>query len=174
MDIRTFHTGDGILMKQIRLRALADAPYAFGGTQTLAEESALPDSHWHQLAAEVGGDVPEWRDRCISFVVFDGDEPCGTGSSFLCSRVPRRAYFSAAWIDPRYRRRGLGRRLVDDVIEWATAHGADHIRLWVDDTNPGAAKFYEALGFRPTGESRPVSPGSSLCESSYERRLCTR
>src|SRR5689334_22741559 len=117
MEIRTFHTGDGMLMKQIRLRALADAPYAFGGAQTLAEESALPDSYWHQLAAEVGGDVPEWRARCISFVVFDGDEPCGTGSSFLCSRVPRRAYVSAAWIDPRYRRRGLGRQLVDKAIE---------------------------------------------------------
>jgi ribosomal protein S18 acetylase RimI-like enzyme len=171
MEIRAFRSDDGMLMKTIRLRALADASYAFGGPETLAQEAAQPDSHWHQVAAEVGGDVEAWRERCISYVVFDGDEPCGTASSYLCSRIAGRAYFSAAWIDPRYRRRGLGRQLVRRAIDWAAAHGADHLRLWVDDTNPGAAKFYEALGFDRAGENRPVSPGSELRESCFERRL---
>ena len=56
-------------------------------------------------------------------------------------------------------------------MAWAAAHGADHLKLWVDDTNPGAAEFYQALGFRPTGENRPLSPGSSDWESSFERPL---
>lgn len=33
-----------MLMKPVRLRSLADAPYAFGGSQTFKEEAALPDS----------------------------------------------------------------------------------------------------------------------------------
>jgi ribosomal protein S18 acetylase RimI-like enzyme len=171
MEIRAFQADDGMLLKRVRLRSLEDAPYAFGGPQTFLDESALPDSHWHQLAAEVGGQVPAWRERCVSYVVLDSaGEACGTGSCFLCSRVPRRAYFSAAWVDPRCRRQGIGRRLVEMATAWAAAHGADHLRLWVDDTNPGAAKFYRALGFEPTGESRPVSPNSSDLESSFELR----
>jgi len=171
MTIRPFQPGEGMLIKDVRLRSLKDAPYAFGGLQTFDEEAALPDTHWHQLAAEVAGQVPVWRDRCISYVILDGAEACGTASCFLCPRIERRAYFSAAWIDPRYRRRGFGRKLLEMAIEWAIAHGADHLKLWVDDTNPDAASFYRALRFAPTGENRPVSDGSSNRESSYELRL---
>jgi hypothetical protein len=60
---------------------------------------------------------------------------------------------------------------VDRAAGWAAAHGADHLKLWVDDTNPGAARFYESLCFRRSGENRPVGAGSSLRESSYERPL---
>jgi ribosomal protein S18 acetylase RimI-like enzyme len=158
-------------MRDVRLRSLKDAPYAFGGTQTFEEESVLPDSHWHTLAAEVSGQVAKWRDRCVSYVLLDGLEACGTASCFLCPRVLRRAYFSAAWIHPRHRRQGYGRQLINMAIAWATAHGADHLKLWVDDTNPGAVAFYKALGFAPTEENRPVSPESNDRESSYELRL---
>ena len=68
---------------------------------------------------------------------------------------------------------GLGRELVDAAIAWATARGADHLRLWVDDTNPAAAEFYRALGFVPTGESQPVSESSSDRQSCFERRLAS-
>src|SRR5579884_3086445 len=171
MDLRAFQANDGLLMKDVRLRALRDAPYAFGGTQTFEEESAFPDSHWHTLAAEVGGQVEKWRDRCVSYVMLDGAEACGTASCYLCPHVPRRAYFSAAWIDPRFRRQGYGRKLMDAAIAWARAHGSDHLKLWVDDANPGAAAFYRALGFKATGENRPIGPDLLERESSYELRL---
>jgi ribosomal protein S18 acetylase RimI-like enzyme len=170
MEIRPFRADDAMLIKRVRLRSLADAPYAFG-PQSFDEEAALPDSHWHQLAARVGGQDQEWRDRCVSYVVLDGDDACGTATCYLCPQVPHHAYFSAAWIDPRYRRRGLGRQLLDKAIAWAAAHGADHLRLWVDDTNPAAAEFYRALGFVPTGENQPVSEGSPDRQSCFERRL---
>jgi GNAT superfamily N-acetyltransferase len=171
MQIRPFQADDGLLMKELRLRCLIDAPYAFGGTKRCEEESALHDAHWHQLAAEVGGEVPAWKDRCVSYVVLEGAKACGTASSYLCSRVPRRAYFSAAWIDPHYRRRGIGRNLVEMAKVWALAHGADHLKLWVDDANPDAATFYRALGFSCTGENRPRDSGSPERETSYILRL---
>lgn len=34
-----------MLLKSVRLRSLADAPYAFGGPQTYAEEAAFPDAY---------------------------------------------------------------------------------------------------------------------------------
>jgi ribosomal protein S18 acetylase RimI-like enzyme len=159
-----------MLIKRVRLRSLVDAPYAFGAG-TFEEEAALPDSHWHQLAAQVGGQAPEWRDRCVSYVLLDGDDPCGTATCYLCPRVLHHAYFTSAWIDPRRRRRGLGRQLVDAAVAWAAAHGAEQLRLWVDDTNPDAAEFYRALGFAATGENQPVSEGSSDRQSCFERGL---
>jgi len=174
MQIRMVNAADGMLLKRMRLRALDDAPYAFGGEETLVQERALPDEHWHTLARELGGEVKAWRDRCATwFILGDGggDDVQAQGSSFLCDRVAGRAYFSAAWVDPRYRRRGLGRHLVREALAWAAARGCDHLKLWVDDTNPGAASFYRAMGFIPTGEVRPVSATSSDRESSFELRL---
>jgi ribosomal protein S18 acetylase RimI-like enzyme len=170
MELRPFQADDGMLIKAVRLRALVDAPYAFG-VHAFEEEAALPDSHWHELAAQVGGQDPRWRDRCVSYVVLDGDDPCGSATCYLCPQVVGRAYFTAAWVDRRYRRRGLGRQLVDAAMCWAAARGADHLRLWVDDTNPAAVDFYRALGFAPTGENRPVSEGSSDRQSGFERRI---
>ncbi len=170
MEIRPLQSDDGMLIKRVRLRSLADAPYAFG-LRSFEEEAKLPDSHWHELAAQVGGRDPRWRDRCASWVVLDGDDACGTATCYLCPRVPGHAYFTSAWVDPRYRRRGLGRELVDAAIAWAAARGAAHLRLWVDDTNPGAAEFYRSLGFVPTGESQPVSEGLEDRQSGLERRL---
>jgi hypothetical protein len=53
MEIRPFRANDGMLIKRVRLRSLADAPYAFG-LRSFEEEAKLPDSHWHELAAQVG------------------------------------------------------------------------------------------------------------------------
>ena len=110
----------------------------------------------------------------MAYVVLDEDDACGTATCYLCPEVPRRAYLTAAWVDPRYRGRGLGRRLVDEAVAWAAARGAGHLRLWVDDTNPAAARFYRALGFVPTGENRPVSEGSADRQSGFERRWAAR
>jgi GNAT superfamily N-acetyltransferase len=171
MQIRTARAGDGMLIREVRMRALADAPYAFGGNETLAQEASLPDEHWHQLARELSGEVAEWRNRCVSYFILDADVVCATGSACRCDRVPSRAFFNAAWVDPTYRRRGLGRWLVREACTWAVARDCSDLKLWVDDTNPGAAAFYRSLGFRPTGESRPVSTGALLRESSMQMRL---
>jgi len=170
MEVRALRASEGMLIKRVRLRSLLDAPHAFG-PGAFDEESALPDAHWHELAAQVGGLDATWRDRCLGLVVLDDDEACGTATCYLCPRVEGHAYLTSAWIDPRYRRRGLGRRLVDGAMTWAATHGARELRLWVDDTNPSAADFYRALGFIATGESQPVSDGASARQSCFVRKL---
>jgi GNAT superfamily N-acetyltransferase len=170
MHLRRLRADDGLLIRHVRLRALTDAPYAFG-PHAFEEESALPDSHWHELAAQVGGRDAVWGDRCAGFVADDAGYAWATVTCFLCPRVPRRAYLTALWVDPRHRRAGLGRRLVEAVSAWAAARGADHLRLWLDDTNPAAACFYRALGFTPTGESQPITAASSDLQCAYQRPL---
>lgn len=71
----------------------------------------------------------------------------------------------------RHRRHGLGRQLIDEACTLAAARDADHVRMWVDETNPTAAEFYLAIGFVATGESQPVSEGSTERQTGYERKL---
>ena len=170
MILRPFGVDEGLLIRSLRLRSLAEAPYAFGAGSHEAE-SRLPEAYWHELAAQLGGGDPKWGDRCVGYVVLDGEEACGTATCFLCPEVAGRAYLTAAWVDPRYRGRGLWRRLVEQALGWAADRGADHLRLWMDDTNPSAAGFYEAMGFIATGQSQPTGEGATARQSAYERRL---
>ncbi len=48
------------------------------------------------------------------------------------------------FVEPRWHRRGIARRLIADAVETIRASG--HHRLWVTG-NPHAAAFYEAVGF---------------------------
>jgi ribosomal protein S18 acetylase RimI-like enzyme len=171
MHVRLIQANDGLLLKDVTRRSVEDAPYAFGGAQTLAEETARPDSEWCQLAAACAGEVEKWRDRCVGYFVVDGDTVCGKAICYLCDRAPRRAYLTGVWIDSRCRRRGLGRSLVREACAWATAKGADHLKLWVDDPNPAGAEFYRLLGFRATGESRPISSTSDVQQRAFEIAL---
>jgi ribosomal protein S18 acetylase RimI-like enzyme len=47
------------------------------------------------------------------------------------------------------RGRGVGRRLLEAVITGAREQGARAVSLEVVDTNPGAQRLYESVGFRP-------------------------
>ncbi|RMH55806.1 MAG: ribosomal-protein-alanine N-acetyltransferase [Candidatus Hydrogenedentota bacterium] len=52
---------------------------------------------------------------------------------------------------PRYRRRGIGRRLLQEAMERARVLGARNVLLEVRRSNAAAARFYERLGFREVG-----------------------
>ncbi len=50
-------------------------------------------------------------------------------------------------VDPAYRGKGIGTRLFSSLIEFGNTEKYSTIRLDVIDTNPGARKLYERLGF---------------------------
>ena len=52
-------------------------------------------------------------------------------------------------VDPAWRRRGVGARLVQAVESWAHALGAAWVELNVYEFNAEARRFYEALGYLP-------------------------
>ena len=47
----------------------------------------------------------------------------------------------------RYAGQGLGKILLDNVVELARQQDAPAVALWVDSENPRARKLYEAAGF---------------------------
>jgi len=53
------------------------------------------------------------------------------------------------YTEPEFRRRGLGRRLMEKMIAWCRAQGYKSVSLHASDAG---RPLYEALGFRPTNE----------------------
>jgi ribosomal protein S18 acetylase RimI-like enzyme len=53
-------------------------------------------------------------------------------------------------VEPRWRRRGLGTRLVEALAAALASRGAPRLVLQVASRNPEAARAFEGMGFRPT------------------------
>ncbi len=56
-------------------------------------------------------------------------------------------YITDIYVDPGFRRRGIGRRLVETAVEWFAARGLDHVRLQVAAANAAGIAFWKNLGF---------------------------
>jgi GNAT superfamily N-acetyltransferase len=69
------------------------------------------------------------------------------------------AAMTAMWVDPRFRRRGVGDLLVKHLLEWARTEGYEYMILWVTDVNDSARRLYQRNGFTPTGAEQEARPG---------------
>lgn len=80
------------------------------------------------------------------------------------------AALTAMWVDPRFRKQGVGDALVQRVIEWAREAGYGQLFLWVVEGNGSAERLYERNGFRRTGAVQDVRPGELEYEMSRPLR----
>lgn len=58
-----------------------------------------------------------------------------------------RGYIGMLAVDPEYRRIGLGRRLVHNLVRTMISSGLPEVVLDAEATNIAALKLYESLGF---------------------------
>jgi ribosomal protein S18 acetylase RimI-like enzyme len=145
---------NAMLFKAVRLRALCDTPTAF--SSTYAAELRLSDRNWIARAQE-------WSSkRSTTYLAIDVKNPCGIVSGFLEQHDPTRAHLASMWVAPSHRRSGIGRMLVNAIIEWAQLQGADTLQLTVTSNNDPAIEFYKSLGFSPTGKVAPYRNDSAL------------
>jgi len=71
---------------------------------------------------------------------------------------------------PEYRGRGLGRALLDQTLDWATASGYGHIVAWSDARLGTAHAVYERLGFTRFGV-RTVEDADRSREYGFRKEL---
>ncbi|MEV4623184.1 GNAT family N-acetyltransferase [Asanoa sp. NPDC049573] len=152
VDLRVLSDGDWELWRELRLAALAEAPYAFGST--LADwQDAGPD---------------KWRDRlripgARDLVAFLGDEPVG-----MASGVPAGVdaiEIISVWVSPAGRGKGVGDALVGAIAHWAAGTDAQMVRLSVRADNAAAVRLYERAGFVHIGPN-PDDPAEIVMERS--------
>src|SRR5687767_15349606 len=132
-------------LRAIRLRALADAPDAFGST--FEEAAARPAETWSQ----------QLRDLPTFVAVIDGLD-VGMVRCQPDETQPDTAVLISMWVAPAVRRRGVGDALIDAAIEWAHASGVNRLLLYVVDDNAPAIALYARKGFQPTGEVATLPP----------------
>jgi putative acetyltransferase len=64
----------------------------------------------------------------------------------------RAAELKRLWVEPRFRRYGLGRGLMMAAIDWARTRGYRTLVLdTVNEAMPAASALYQSLGFEETG-----------------------
>ena len=77
--------------------------------------------------------------------------PVGFGLIYLISPRgrPPGAFIHWAYLAEGQRRRGLGQLLLDELLRWARARGANRVELQFIDGNVAAERFWTRMGFRP-------------------------
>jgi GNAT superfamily N-acetyltransferase len=104
-------------------------------------ESSIPTDAFHAVLAElpnagiVGGGgviVVPWPGACRR------------------SR-PQRPWILNVYVRPEFRRRGVARAIIENLIQWCRSRGFDSVSLHASDNG---RPLYEAFGFTPTNEMR--------------------
>jgi ribosomal protein S18 acetylase RimI-like enzyme len=181
MTVRRARPDEWAVLRELRLRALADAPDAFAST--LADEAAAPEEMWRRRAdggpdvvnliaearASRGSDDTSHR---------DGDAAAaGDGVGMATVRLEPdkggRAHLLGMWVDPSFRGSGVAAALLDHAVGWARDKGATEMVLWVADHNTAARRLYERAGFVATGDRQPLPSNPALPESMLRRSLAS-
>ena len=173
MEIRI----DELPVTRENLQAYSTIPIAFTATSVLRvdvvegglggvtlTEEPLPESVLHDGDAiegegplpwlEHGWDLSSWVMLCA----FDGERRAGgavvavhtEGMWFLRGRTDT----SALWdirVGYDYRRRGVGRALVEAGVAWSRSQGLVRMKIETLNTNVAACRFYHAMGARLGG-----------------------
>ena len=117
---------------------------------------------------------PQWRARLESrsqFVVRDAvGHAIGLAGGIVDADGV--AELVSMWVTPEWRGRGVGDRLVDEVVDWACSHGFERIRLWVAAENAPAERLYARHGFQRTGGEQPIRPDAPERKEVEMARLC--
>jgi GNAT superfamily N-acetyltransferase len=147
--VRPIAAGEATALRELRLRALGDAPAAFAST--LAAESRLPRDHWRRLV----DDAVAGHAGTIAIAV-DGARRVGMAAGGWFQREQGIAQLWGLWVDPVARGTGTGAALVGAVRDWAAAGGATFIRLGLIEPADALRRFYARLGFVELDDPAPM------------------
>ena len=158
-ELRTVGADDWQVMRDIRLDALREAPYAFASSY--AQEAAFPEQTWRERAA-AGNSILAFRPE-------SGRRPVGLVAAI--ELVPGELELVSMWVRPQARGRQVGSALVEAVMEFARARPVPRVHLWVTESNRSARRMYERCGFTETGERQPLPSDPALMEVAMARKV---
>ncbi len=136
--------------REVRFRALLDAPDAFGST--LERERAFTEGEWIERLS-MG---PVWLAVDEDLGEDVGLVACGTHAP------DAEPWVYSMWVAPSWRGRGAAELLLAAVVEFAREGGARTLGLDVTDRAPRAQRFYERFGFTARGTPQPLPRDPSI------------
>ncbi|HVW50847.1 MULTISPECIES: GNAT family N-acetyltransferase [unclassified Trinickia] len=150
LTVRRIAADQGATLRELRTAALRDAPDAFDETleEALSEQAETFDAAAERHATS---------EVSASFILYTEGHPAGLVGAYFDDTPERKAFVCALWVAPAVRHLRGGELLVNTAGSWLAERGAHEIYAWVADANRNAMRFYEALGFGPTGEHQPIA-----------------
>jgi ribosomal-protein-alanine N-acetyltransferase len=110
-------------------------------------DQAALDGLW--TSAQWQRELEDPRRPCLGLVA--SDQLLALASGWL---VVDELHITAVAVDPQRRRQGLGRQVLQGLLEHAAAAGAEHATLEVAASNGAALALYASCGFRNAGIRR--------------------
>lgn len=112
-----------------------------------------------ELAEQVITDVHSDNPGCVCWVVRpeEGAEPCGVvlaNFNWSLKFGGNALWIEELYVTPEHRRGGLGRELVDLVVDYAEENGFRGIDLEAYQGNTPASILYRTMGFHRLGRER--------------------
>ena len=152
MEIRVLVPADAEQCQALRLQALRECPTAFSSSYEEERETSLAEVARRLASTDT-----------VVFGAFNQQRLVGTAVLHRETRR-KRAHIAVVWgmyVDPDFRRLGVGRRLLDRLLAHAASlRGLHKVTLGVNAANPTAIALYEAAGFERFG----VEPGFLLVD----------
>ena len=142
IQIRRLVPADATLYRDIRLEGLRRSPEAFGST--FEAEDARPLAFFSE---RLGGSA--------AFGAFHGSELVGIAGLLIREgqKEAHKGLLVGRYVRPSARNAGVGRRLVETIIEFARQR-VELIQLSVVSDNEPARRLYERLGLVEYGIAR--------------------
>jgi ribosomal protein S18 acetylase RimI-like enzyme len=161
VEFRRLREGEAARIRELRLRALRDAPAAFAASVEQGRTERWSDKTGIGATAETQ----------LAVVAADGERWLGMVVGRLLTDSPASAWLEALWVDPAVRRSGLGSGLIEAVATWSRDRGAQTLELSVTARNGPARALYAHTGFSETGRRRPLPSDPSRTEVFLIRSL---
>lgn len=126
--------GDWMLWRPLRIEATTTEPDAFGST--IDEVVATTEAQWRVRLAEPS----------LHLVACQGSLAVGMAA------VTHGFDLGSVWVRVTARGSGVGHRLVEAALRWATSRQAPVVHLAVRETNAAAIGLYRTHGFVEVGD----------------------
>ncbi|MGW2253884.1 N-acetyltransferase family protein [Kitasatospora sp. NPDC001660] len=143
LELRILSSDDWPVFRELRLAALAEAPYAFGSTLADWQGAGDHEARWRSRL-----EIPGALDLVA---VLDG-RPVAMATGVPSDEDPTVAELISMWVGPEARGQGVGDRLIAEIAGWATTQGHRTLKLSVMPGNDAAMALYRRNAFADTDE----------------------
>lgn len=150
MEVRQLNEADGAAYRYPRLRALQEAPGAFA--ETYEETVGRDTTYYAQLLR-----TQEDGAHAVSLGAFVGGALIGVVTLLQqrATKTRHKALMVAMYVTPERRGQGIGRTLVEAVLQRAREMpGLEQVQTTVVTTNAPARHLYHSVGFAAYGRER--------------------
>jgi ribosomal protein S18 acetylase RimI-like enzyme len=160
IEIRPLTEADAPAFKQIRLQAIADAPFAVAPTH---------DEEAGRTLAENESRIKKTATQVVFGAFIDGKLAGIAGlRREALAQLHHKAVLWGVFIHPDRRGGGLAKRLLSHAVSFARDEGVLQIQLSVNAENDRARRLYRSLGFEPFGmEPRAIRVGERYVDEEH-------